>query len=53
MLKREPTIVIIKGIRPGMPAEYFQELYGDILADYPLVDLDDDDQLDRLWNMRD
>ena len=52
MVKRERTILIIKGIRPGMPTGYFQEPYGDILAGYPLVDLDDDNQLDCLWNLR-
>ena len=29
-----------------------QDPYGDILANYPLIELDDDDQLDYLWNIR-
>jgi len=52
MAEREPTVIIIKGIKPGMPADYWQTSYGDILADYPVIDLDNDDQLDHLWNIR-
>lgn len=51
-MEREPTVMIIKGVRAGIPAEYFQESYGDILTDYPVIDLDNDDQLDHLWNIR-
>ena len=52
MAKQQPNIIIIKGIRPGLPTPYFQLSYGDVLADYNLVDMDDDENLDYLWNMR-
>jgi hypothetical protein len=52
MTEREPTIIIIKGIRPGMPAEYFQESYGDILVEPQPLDMKDDETLDWGWDRR-
>lgn len=52
MAEQEPTIIIIKGRRPGLPTPYFQLSCGDVLADYKPLDMDNDKDLDYLWNIR-
>lgn len=52
MVERPPTVIIVKGIRPGVPAQYWQLSCGDMLVDYRPIEVDNDNDPDYLWNMR-